>query len=172
MKDEAISKVLAGLEAKPYRGRSDLYRWLRANHRRLSRMMARHQTAWGVLAEEVAAVGVTNTKGLPPSVDSVRRVWATVCRDVEAEAAAKAKPGQAVGRKMPSRISPDWRPVVVPPPPIRPQVSQGAPPAAVAGRDPKDRKADVDLPPEARAEKARALGALDELDRKTFGIAK
>ena len=65
-KDQAVGKVLAGLEAKPYGGRSDLYRWLRANHRRLVRKLAKHQTSWAVLANEVAAVGVRNTKGAPP----------------------------------------------------------------------------------------------------------
>jgi hypothetical protein len=172
MSDEAIRKVLAGLEAKPYGGRSDLYRWLRTNHRRLSRKMARLQATWAVLAEEVASVGVKNTKGQPPSVDSVRRIWATVCRDLEAEAGAKAKAARTVGRKMPSRISPEWRPAVVPPAPIRPKVSQGGSAAAHPGRDAKDGKGEVDLPPEAQAEKARALGALDELDRKTFGVPK
>jgi hypothetical protein len=120
----------------------------------------------------MAEDGVSGQDGAPLSVKSVSKVWQRVCRDVEAEAVVKAKAGRAVGRKMPSRISPEWRPVVVPPPPIRPQASQGAPPAALAGRDPKDGKGDVDLPPEAKAEKARALGALDELDRKTFGIPK
>ena len=78
MSNDDLSKVLSGLKAQPYGGRSALYRWLRANHRRLSRRLAKDQTSWAVTASEIAAVGITNTKGGPPSSDSVRRVWATV----------------------------------------------------------------------------------------------
>jgi len=117
MSDEALTKVLAALRAQPYRGRSELYRWLRANHRRLARRLAKDQTSWGVIAQELAAAGLKNTKGDPPSCDSVRRVWATVCRDVAEELASKARQAR---RKPPSRISPDWRPQVVPQPAAAP----------------------------------------------------
>jgi cell wall assembly regulator SMI1 len=113
--------------------------------------------------------GVSGQGGVPLSIKSVSKVWQRVCRDVEAETAGKASAGRLVGRKMPSRISPDWRPVIVSSPPIGAQVSQGAPPAAVAVRD---AKGDVELTPEAKAEKARALEYLDDLDRKTFGIPR
>ena len=117
MSDEALTKVLAGLRAQPYRGRSELYRWLRANHRRLARRLAKDQTSWAVIAQELAAAGLKNTKGDPPSSDSVRRVWATVCRDVAEEMASKARQAR---KKPPSRISPDWRPQVVPQPSAAP----------------------------------------------------
>src|ERR1700719_2257291 len=117
MSDEALTKVLGGLRALPYRGRSELYRWLRANHRRLARGLAKDQTSWGVIAQELAAAGVKNTKGDPPSSDAVRRVWATVCRDVAEEMASKARHAR---KKPPSRISPDWRLQGVPQPSAAP----------------------------------------------------
>ena len=174
MNDDAIDKVLAGLSAQPYAGRSALYRWLRANHSRLSRRLARDQTSWAVMASEIAAVGILNREGKPPSSDSVRRVWATVCRDVTADQAAKAaKPN----RKYPSRISPDWRPQVVqpplpvqPPPPTRHPMPATAP--APAGSLPagssKPSGDGIVISPEAQARIDRAMERLAADDRKKF----
>ena len=91
MSDETLTKVLAGLQGRRFRGRSDLYRWLRANYKRLAPRLAQDQVSWGVLAQEIAAAGLKNRKGAPPSADSVRRIWGTVCRDLAREAAAKAQ---------------------------------------------------------------------------------
>jgi hypothetical protein len=113
MSDETVTRVLAGLQGHRFRGRSDLYRWLRANFKRLAPRLEQDQISWGVLAREIADAGLKNRKGAPPSADSVRRIWGTVCRDLAREAAAKA---QRRTRKFPSRISPNWRPQVVEPP--------------------------------------------------------
>jgi hypothetical protein len=86
---------------------------------------------------------VVDGTGDPPTANNIRMTWQRLCRDVAAEAAA-AKPK----RVPPSRISPTWRPTVVPPPP-----TQEA--AAVLGAVvPASRQSLVDpsLPPEARAE--------------------
>jgi hypothetical protein len=120
MSDETLTKVLAGLQGRRFRGRSDLYRWLRASYKRLAPRLAQDQVSWGVLAQEIAAAGLKNRKGAPPSADSVRRIWGTVCRDLAREAAVKA---QRRTRKYPSRISPNWRPQVVEP--SRPMTSAG-----------------------------------------------
>ena len=127
MADEAIASVLAGIRSQPYRGRSDLYRWLRANHRRLSRRLAEDQASWRVLAEEIGAAGIKNTKGHAPSRDSVRKAWATVCRDV-AKAEALKRQNRPIGGKFPSRMSPNWRPqeVQLPGPPRTAVVASGA----------------------------------------------
>jgi hypothetical protein len=172
MTDTHSGRLVQKRRIRAFCRRGDSYAWLRAHHVQVARLRAAELASWSALILEMAEDGVSGQDGAPLSIKSVSKVWQRVCRDVEAEAGAKAKAGRAVGRKMPSRISRDWRPVVVPPPPIRPQVSQSAPPVALAGRDPKAGEGDVDLPPEAKAEKARALGTLDELDRKTFGIPK
>ena len=167
MSNDDLSKVLSGLKAQPYGGRSALYRWLRANHRRLSRRLAKDQTSWAVTASEIAAVGITNTKGGPPSSDSVRRVWATVCRDVEADSSAKiANPK----RKPPSRISPDWRPTVVPPSPIRTAPAPLAGTSPPASSDPRAPSRDPDMTPEGQAVLDKAWEALLGADRKKFGF--
>ena len=108
MSDEALTKVLSGLRGRRFRGRSDLYRWLRANYKRLASRLEQDQVAWGILAQEIGAAGIKNRKGAPPSADSVRRIWATVSRDVALAAAVAAR-----RRKYPSGISPDWRPQLV-----------------------------------------------------------
>jgi len=168
MSNNDLSKVLSGLKAQPYGGRSALYRWLRANHRRLSRRLAKDQTSWTVTASEIAAVGITNTKGGPPSSDSVRRVWATVCRDVEADRSAKIVNPK---RKPPSRISPDWRPTVVPPPPIRAEPAPaGSSSPSAASTDPRAPSRDPDMTPEGQAVLDKAWEALLGADRKKFGF--
>jgi len=63
MSDETLTKVLAGLQGRRFRGRSDLYRWLRANYKRLAPRLTQDQVSWGVLAQEIAAAGLKNRKG-------------------------------------------------------------------------------------------------------------
>ena len=172
MADTHRDRLVHKRRLRAFCGRGDSYAWLRAHHAQVARLRAAELASWSALIREMAQDGVAGQDGASLSVKSVSKVWQRVCRDVEAEAAAKARAGRTVGRKMPSRISPDWRPVVVPPPPIRPQVSQGASPTAVAARDAQGRQGDVELTPEAEAEIARALGELDDLDRKMFGIPR
>jgi hypothetical protein len=167
MTNDDLSKVLSGLKAQPYGGRSALYRWLRANHRRLSRRLAEDQTSWTVTASEIAAVGITNTKGAPPSSDSVRRVWATVCRDVAAEKTSRVINPK---KKPPSRMPTDWRPEVVPPPPIRAASVPTGTTSPSASTDPRAPSRDPDMTPEGQAVLDKAWETLLGADRKKFGF--
>jgi hypothetical protein len=174
MSKQSLDRVLAGIRAQPYTRRSDLYRWLREHHKELAPRIAAEAASWTVVASEIAAIGVCNRKGQPPSGKSVRLCWLRVCRDVE-KAAAEPK---AVRQKYPAQLSPAWRPEpipqsgiarpgpqpVVPPPPIRRPASVTAPQTGLA---PALR--DEDLPPEAQ-EMLRELDEdLAEQDRKKFG---
>ena len=58
MSDETLTRVLAGLQGRRFRGRSDLYRWLRANYKRLGPRLEQDQISWVVLAREIAAAGL------------------------------------------------------------------------------------------------------------------
>ena len=103
MSDEILTRVLAGLQGRRFRDRSDLYRWLRANYKRLALRLEQDQISWGVLAREIAAAGLKNKKGAPPSADSVRRIWRTVCRDLAREAAAKAQRPHRISHSLNSK---------------------------------------------------------------------
>ena len=118
MSDDILSQLKARALAKPYQRHSDLYRWLRSRHRRLSGIFMAHQPSWETVAEEIAAAGLLGTRGNPPTAGSVRRVWQRVCRDIEAEAADKKarKIGASTPAVPPSRVPTTWRPV-----PIRPK---------------------------------------------------
>ena len=81
------------------------------------------ELSWAALAEALFREGVKRTQRESKLTRrAVAQVWRRVCRDVEAEADAAA--AAAPKRKYPSRISPDWRPQVVPP--SQPSAAQAA----------------------------------------------
>jgi len=92
--------------------------------------------------------------------DRIWKSWQRVCRDVASEATA-AKPK----RLPPSRISPDWRPTVVPPLPAvpaqQPASSSGAivPTGRTSLVDPNDS-------PLVQAEMAKLEGMFHEADKR------
>jgi hypothetical protein len=145
---------------REYNGRGSIYAWLRAHHGDVTRCRDVEQRPWSILVTEMVSDGVRREDGFEPTVKNVSRVWERVCRDVAAEAAA-AKPK----RVPPSRISPDWRPTVVPPRPMAP----AKPPAAasdVAVPADRDPRIDPTLPPHAQAELAKLFREFDELESK------
>ena len=98
---------------KPYRGRGDVYCWLRAHHAQVAARLATEELSWATLAEALSREGLRGRNGVELTGRAVAQVWRRVSRDVEAEDAARtAAPPK---RKFPSRISPDWRPRVVSP---------------------------------------------------------
>jgi hypothetical protein len=76
----------------PCRWREPVYAWLLANHARV--VQARqHRNGWnGMHWAEIAEImvmdGVKGSRDEPPNANSVRRVWARVCRDKEDREAA------------------------------------------------------------------------------------
>ena len=92
---------LGGLKAAAYRGRSDLYRWLRKRHAKLVEMGVGQKDGptWKAVAAAAAKAGQANRKGEPPSEDNVRQVWSRVCRD---EAAAKTNQAKAQAAMFPT----------------------------------------------------------------------
>ena len=82
MTDQALTRVLEHLRKRPYRHRTALYRWLRARHKALAAEFKRSSPAWNVVAEAIAAEGITGGTGKPPTGRAVRRIWQTVCRDL------------------------------------------------------------------------------------------
>jgi hypothetical protein len=92
-----------------------------------------------------------------PTAKAVTKVWQRVCRDVAEAQALKAKKKRPIGGKFPSRISPDWRPEVVAPPPMRPVLPAPVQAGAVSSQTDDD----AHLTPEQREHVAREMESLD-----------
>jgi hypothetical protein len=74
--------------------REPVYAWLLANHGAVVRAR-QHRNGWNRMHwAEIARImdmdGVKGSRGEPPNANSVRRVWARVCRDKEDRAAGTA----------------------------------------------------------------------------------
>ena len=115
---KGMARMLRAFEAKGQSGHSDLYRWLRSRHAKLSRAFAQHKPAWPLIAAEIAAEGIRGADGQVASANSVRQMWHRLCRDLEAEDRAR-RLGVAAKAK-PARAPAGWQPPVVSPRPAAP----------------------------------------------------
>lgn len=88
MEDEALAEVVSGIRKRPHGGYSELYRWLRAHHATMAHELGAHAPSWQTVAEQIASIGITGRFGAKLTAGGVRRVWLTVCGDLEAERAA------------------------------------------------------------------------------------
>jgi hypothetical protein len=83
-------------EAAAARLRARLFEWMLQHHDRLAGPLAGGPLDWHSLAGALAAAGLTDPAGAPPSPETARRVWLRACRFVAArrrrEAAALAGP--------------------------------------------------------------------------------
>jgi hypothetical protein len=107
---------------KSYRGRGQVYSWLRAHQDSVAEKLGREEATWPLLVVEMAAHGVVGGRGAPPTPKAAAKVWRRVCADLREAAgaqrkAAASKPPPRPGPVYPSRISPDWRPEEVTPEP-------------------------------------------------------
>lgn len=112
MTDKALTQVVEGIRKRPYRGRTGLYRWLRAHHEPLARELATNDPSWQDVTEMLTAAGFVGRFGAPLQAGGVRRVWLTVCRDMAAERAAQIEQMTGIRQEAParSRASSDWCP--------------------------------------------------------------
>ncbi len=101
--DRRLTKVLAALRQHGGPGRSPLYRWMRRHHDALAAAFAETPPAWIPLAAEMAAVGLTDADGKPPSAASARQTWYRVRRDL---ARARQHQSQSTPALAPDEIAP------------------------------------------------------------------
>jgi hypothetical protein len=111
--DRRLTKVLAALRTHGGPGRSPLYRWMRRHHDTLLAAFAETPPAWAPLAAEMAAVGLTDADGKPPSATSVRQTWYRVRRDL---ARARERPAMNAPVLAPDEIAPAVHAVASPAP--------------------------------------------------------
>ncbi|HUN42797.1 MAG TPA: hypothetical protein VMU81_21095 [Acetobacteraceae bacterium] len=101
--DRRLRKVLATLRAHGGPARSPLYRWMRQHHDALAAAFAETPPAWGPLAAELAAVGLTDADGKPPAATNARQTWYRVRRDL---ARAREQPATTASVLAPDEIAP------------------------------------------------------------------
>jgi len=165
MSDGHETRLIRKKRARVYNGRGAIYGWLRVHHAEVKLRREVEQRPWSVLVAEMVADQVRRDDGREPTIKNVSRIWERVCRDVAAESATPPQ-----NRKYPSRISPEWRPTIVPPPPTR-QITHLSPPAAShPSTGNRTTPVDDDMTPEGQAELDKIARILAEHDRKKFGF--
>ena len=100
--------------------RSSLFRWMVENYAELTEASKGRRLQWRSLCSKFAELQLTDVTGKPATPETARKTWRRA-RQAVAEAqrrAAVAKPSRP-GSVYPSRISPNWQPQEVPPPPPR-----------------------------------------------------
>jgi hypothetical protein len=101
---------LRALDHEAYRGRSDVYRYLRRNYAKLiaRRLGTADGPSWNALAAFLGASGFVSIRGEALSGNAVRRVFRRVERDIgcrqKASSKTQARPAP------PSRQRADWQP--------------------------------------------------------------
>jgi hypothetical protein len=65
--------------------RSETFKWLRRDHARIVKALARCSLSWASVAANIAADGIRGPTGREPSAKSVQQIWVRVCKQVEKE---------------------------------------------------------------------------------------
>jgi hypothetical protein len=73
------------VQAKPYRGRGEVYRYLRQHHKEITDLLREFDPSWKVVADALVEAGAVGSRGAIPNAKAVPKVWARVCRDVVEE---------------------------------------------------------------------------------------
>jgi hypothetical protein len=147
--------------------RSPLFWWMVEHHDAIIAAAAGERIRWGAFCAEATRLGLTDTRGRPPTERNARETWRQARRVV-----ARAKLRQAAtvpSPKLSSPIAPDRHVLLVPPPPTRPAVT---PPTTGVVPTPAGShilgRADCRSPEEAQAEIDRVFAELADLDRRRF----
>jgi hypothetical protein len=96
----AVADVVEDARGLPtMAGRSPLYRWMRRHHDELAEKWAGLRIDWVATCERLAAVGLTDRNGKPPSSSTARQTWLRVRRDL-----AKARRVRCLPRPEPDPV--------------------------------------------------------------------
>jgi hypothetical protein len=174
MTDTKRVRLVRKKKVRSFGGRGQIYSWLRTHHAAIEPLKAVHLNLWSALAVDMVEDGVTEAADGRGLRDRIWKSWQRVCRDVAAEAAA-AKPK----RVPPSRISPEWRPTVVPQKPVSPtprsisatpKLASPAPSSqeGLDGPPPPDPRIDPTYPPETQDSLRRLFKDFDDVAKSRF----
>jgi hypothetical protein len=157
----------AKLEEVARGDRSSLFWFLVKHHDELVRQAEGKRLRWDALCERFAQHGLTDARGETATAKTARQTWLRA-RKAVAEAKKRTQANDAARRPgdvYPSRISPNWRPKIVPP---RPMAPVSPPPAASRAVVPAGRKSLVNPndPPHVQAEMAKLERMFDEAESR------
>jgi hypothetical protein len=147
--------------------RSSLFWFLVKHHDEFLEQAAGKRLRWEVLCERFAQHGLADSRGETATTKTARQTWLRA-RKAVAEAKKRKQANDAARRPgdvYPSRISPDWRPTVVPPRPAVPAQPASSSSGAVV---PTGRKSLVDPndSPQVQAEMAKLERMFDEAESR------
>jgi hypothetical protein len=154
--------VLSALERSDER--SPLFWWMLEHHDELLTAATSRRPRWVQLCVKFDTLGLKDGQGNTASPEAARRTWRNV-REFAASSAATSlrKPRP----KYPSRISPDWRPQIVPPPPpIRAPLPTA--PASTAVVTPAGQPVKADQSREGLEALDRVFAQFEADDRRKF----
>jgi len=166
--DQRLTRTVLQIIARSD-ARSPLFWWMVDHHDEIIAAAAGERIRWAAFCAEAARLGLTDTRGRPPTERNARETWRQARR-----VAARAKLREAAtvpSPKLSSPIAPDWQrqaPLVPQPPtrPAAPPATTGATPmpagSHILGRD------DCRSPEEAQAEIDRVFAQLAAMDRRKF----
>jgi len=166
--DQRLTRTVLEIIARSD-ARSPLFWWMVDHHDEIIAAAAGERIRWAAFCAEAARLGLTDTRGRPPTERNARETWRQARRVVGRAKFREAAP--APSPKLSSPIAPDRQrqaPLVPPPPtcPAAPPVTTGATPMPVGshilGRD------DCRSPEEAQAEIDRVFAQLAAMDRRKF----
>jgi hypothetical protein len=108
---EAILKTIA-------RGdhRSPLFWWMVESHDAIIEAASGRRIHWRGFCAEASRLGLTDTRGKPPTERNARETWRQARLAVAK--ASQAERSAPTVRSPPSRISPNWRPALASPPQV------------------------------------------------------
>ena len=110
MANDTLAEIISAVRKRPYSGRGDIYRMLRANYRELVACLGEGEPSWRVIAEALEREGIVGREGNPPTRKSLPRVWQRVCRDVAAEEALRLTGVRPANTTRRSKAPAAWRP--------------------------------------------------------------
>lgn len=85
MTKTGIERIEADAKNHEETRRSETFKWLRREHARIAKALARCSLSWASVAANIAADGIRGPTGREPSAKSVQQIWVRVCRQVEKE---------------------------------------------------------------------------------------
>ncbi len=165
--DHRLSRAILATIARSD-ARSPLFWWMVAHHDEIIAAAAGERIRWAAFCAEAARLGLTDTRGRPPTERNARETWRQARRTVARTKVNLETLAIAPSPKRPFPIAPDQQAPLLPPPPFRP----ATPPAANGAPTPAGShilgRPDCRSPEEAQAEIDRVFGELAALDRRKF----